>query len=73
MTGAEPARALALGGPRDRVGRAETLSEDAAQIEHEAQREPWVGQPEPLKRRLGQDERLGILERDNIRFGPDFS
>jgi hypothetical protein len=35
---------------RDRVGRAEAFSEDAPEIEHEAQREPGVGQPEPLKR-----------------------
>jgi hypothetical protein len=51
---------------RDRVGHAEELSEDAPEIEHEAQREPWVGQPEPLKRGPREDECLGFLERDDI-------
>jgi hypothetical protein len=59
-----PARAsftsglLARRGPGERVGGAEALAEDAAQIEHEAQREPRVGQAQPLEGRLREHERL---------------
>jgi Zinc-binding dehydrogenase len=57
---------LALSVPGKCVGRAEALSEDAAQIEHEPQSEPRMGEPEPLERHLRQDERLSLLERDDV-------
>jgi hypothetical protein len=38
--------------PGNRIGCAEALSEDATQVEREAQREPWVREPKPLERRL---------------------
>jgi hypothetical protein len=53
--------------PGDRIRRAEALPEDASEIEHEAERKLRVRQPEPLERRLSQDERFGLLERDDIR------
>ena len=57
---------LALGRPGNRVGGAEALSEDAAQIKQEAHGEARVGKPEALEPRLGQDERLCLLERHDI-------
>jgi hypothetical protein len=61
------ARVLPRSWPRDRVRGSEALSEDATKVEHEAKSEPWVGEPKPLKGRLGQNERLRLLERDHVR------
>src|SRR5206468_12744344 len=41
--------------------------EDAAEVEHEAQREPGLHQPEALERGLRENERLGVFERDDVR------
>ena len=55
--------------PGERVGGAKPLPQHATEVEYETNSEPGMGEPKPLKGGLRQDERLGVLECNDVR-GP---